>query len=388
MRTVVILLSLLCSSWFSPVSASDSSIDPRSESPSSLSREPTPFNEAQRAASEGRYEDVVTILTAVIDARGLSGNASGLSSDELAIAHSNRGIAYSLEKNYALAIQDLQQAITLNPEHLLTLNHLGILAEHVEGNFAVAASWYAKAATLGYAASQVNLGNLFRDGRGVEKDYAKAVQLYQLAVEQNYEVGLVALGEMYIQGAGVPRDEATGLALLRQGVAKGVVTGHYYLGIAYEKGRGVPQSFDTALDHYRTSAMQGHAPSQGALGYMYRRGHSVDKDFMEAVKWYRLAAEQGDAKAANRLSWLLATCPTADVCNGRVALEFAGLAVQSDRSATNLDSLAAAYARTGEFDRALQVVREILNDESLSDIALKKYRRRIERYQNGIPFQL
>jgi pentatricopeptide repeat protein len=59
-----------------------------------------------------------------------------------------------------------------------------------------------------------------------------------------------------------------------------------------------------------------------------------------------------------------------------------------ERSATNLDSLAAAYARVGEFDRALQVVNEILADEILSSSARTKYTSRIDRYNNGIPFQL
>jgi len=114
----------------------------------------------------------------------------------------------------------------------------------------------------------------------------------------------------------------------------------------------------------------------------------MDKDFVEAVRWYRLAAEQGNVLAANRLAWLMAACPIEDVCNGEVALEFAALAVQQERTATNLDSLAAAYARIGDFDRALQVIKEILSDKSLSSSARVKYSRRIDRYQNGIPFQL
>jgi TPR repeat protein len=342
---------------------------------------PSLFEQAQIAAAAGKYGEVVSILTSAIEQQTLQ-------DDDLAIAYSNRGIAYSLMQQYGLAVQDLQLAIRINPEHPLSLNHLGILAEHVEQDFAKAAEWYSRAASLGYAASEVNLGNLYRSGQGVVRDTARAVRLYELAVEQDYDVALVALGEMYMEGNGIARNPARGRALLQEGVSRGVVTGHYYLGIAYEEGIGVAIDYDQARLHYRNAAIQGHAPSQGALGYLYRRGNGVDKDFVEAIKWFRLEAEQGNVLAANRLAWLMATCPVKEVCNGKVALEFAGLAVQKERSVTNLDTLAAAYARVGEFDRALQVISEVLSDESLSISARTKYEGRIDRYSNGIPFQL
>lgn len=339
------------------------------------------FSTAQQAAAEGQYDKVVSLLTDAIE-------SGALDESDTAIAYSNRGIAYSLLKRYGLAIQDLHQAIRLNPGHPLTLNHLGILAEHVELDFAKAAEWYQKAADVGYPASQVNLANLYRDGRGVERSNARAAEYLLLAVEQNYDVAMVALGSMYLEGTGVARNEQKGLEMLREGISRGVVTGHYYLGRAYEQGQGVARDFGKAMDHYRQAALQGHAASQGALGYLYRKGLGVEKDFIEAVKWYSLAAEQGDVIAANRLGWLLATCPIKDVCDGSLALDYAGIAVRMNRSASNLDTLAAAYARIGEFDRALSVIDEILAKDTLSEAARRKFERRIERYQNGIPFQI
>ena len=339
------------------------------------------FAEAQVAASEDRYEDVITILTAALE-RG------NLDDGEKAIAHGNRGIALSLVHSYPEALEDLQRAIELDPEHQLSLNHLGILAEHVYLDFEAAAHWYDKAARLGYPASAVNLGNLYRRGQGVEKDSAKAVQLFAQAARNNYSSALVSLGAMYLNGEGVERDYDQALELLRQGVSEGVTSGHFYLGRAYEEGLGVDRSDSVAFDHYRLAAVQGFAPAQGALGYLYRRGLGVEKNFVEAARWLRLAAEQGDSIAANRLAWLLATCPIQEVCNGRAAIEFATLAVNAERSATNLDTLAAAHARVGEFDAALAIIEEILTLKNLSDTAREKFARRIAWYRNGIPFQI
>ncbi|MBO6555665.1 MAG: SEL1-like repeat protein [Pseudomonadales bacterium] len=368
MRYLVVLLTCVLLNAFSVTSVAEDAAQ-------------SVFSTAQQAAAEGRYDDVISLLSSAID-------GGSLSETDTAIAFSNRGIAYSLLKRYGLAVQDLNQAIRLNPEHPLTLNHLGILAEHVELNFAKAAAWYQKAVDLGYPASQVNLANLYRSGRGVERNDALAAQYLILAVQQNYDAALVALGEMYMDGTGVARNEQKGLELLREGVSRGVVTGNFYLGRAYEKGSALQKDYVKAMAHYRESAMQGHAPSQGALGYLYRKGLGAKRDFIEAAKWYGLASEQGDAIAANRLAWLLATCPIDEICDGNAALEYAGLAIKADRSASNLDTLAAAYARVGEFDRALSVVNEILALDDLSDAARRKYERRIDRYQNGIPFQI
>lgn len=343
---------------------------------------PPAFIQAQTAAAEGRYEDVVEILTGLLDSR------MQLDDDSKVIALSNRGIAYSLLKRYGLALQDLNLAIRLDPEHLLTLNQLGILAEHVDLDYAAAAKWYGKAASLGYAASQVNMGQLFREGRGVEKAPYKAVELFSAARDQGYDPAFVALGEMYLEGAGVQRNPTLAVELLTEGVGRGVITGHHYLGIAHQHGLGVEQDFETAFAHFYEAAVVGHAPSQGALGYLYRRGDGVPRSFTEAVKWYKLAAEQGDVPALTRIAWLLATCPQEDICDGEAALEYAAVAVRNRASPSSLDSLAAAYARVGQFDRAIQIMDEVLKDPNLSANSARKYEARLARYQNGIPSQL
>ncbi|MFT7222403.1 MAG: hypothetical protein ACI8Z1_004029, partial [Candidatus Azotimanducaceae bacterium] len=88
-----------------------------------------------------------------------------------------------------------------------------------------------------------------------------------------------------------------------------------------------------------------------------------------------------------RLAWLMATCPLKTVCNGEVAVQFAQLAVDASPTPSHLDSLAAGYARLGEFDHALDVISRVL-EMALSDTERTKYSGRVDRYTNGIPFQL
>jgi TPR repeat protein len=65
-----------------------------------------------------------------------------------------------------------------------------------------------QAAALGLPLAMKNLGNLYRDGRGVPKDYAQARQWYEKAAAGGQTVAMVQLGELYRQGHGVPKDIA------------------------------------------------------------------------------------------------------------------------------------------------------------------------------------
>jgi Flp pilus assembly protein TadD len=74
------------------------------------------------------------------------------------------------------------------------------------------------------------------------------------------------------------------------------------------------------------------------------------------------AAHGGDVTVANNLAWLLATCPDGRYRDGPRALRLAEWACQatSYQSPPLLDSLAAAYAEVGRFDRAIATTRQAL----------------------------
>jgi tetratricopeptide (TPR) repeat protein len=70
------------------------------------------------------------------------------------------------------------------------------------------------------------------------------------------------------------------------------------------------------------------------------------------------------ASAHNALAWVLATCPDAEVRNGRKAVTHAEKAVEltERKSGAYLDTLAAAYAEARRFDDAVRVQQEALGD--------------------------
>jgi len=79
-----------------------------------------------------------------------------------------------------------------------------------------------------------------------------------------------------------------------------------------------------------------------------------------ASDWLARAAAQNSPQALNDYAWLLSTSPFDEVRNGQQAVTLAMQAVQRNRSPSYLDTLAAAYAETGKFDRAVETQREAL----------------------------
>jgi hypothetical protein len=126
---------------------------------------------------------------------------------------------------------------------------------------AEAAKWIRKAAELGYADAQLDLGSLYQNGDGVPKDQVEAAKWYRKAAEQGYANAELNLGSLYY------------------------------------KGEGVAQDYAEALKWYHKGANQGYAYCQNNLGMMYDKGEGVAQNYVEAYKWYNLAAAQGQTNA-------------------------------------------------------------------------------------------
>jgi len=129
----------------------------------------------------------------------------------------------------------------------------------------------------------------------------------------------------------------------------------------------------------------------GKLAKLYARhgrleqAEAVYRDLLEAL---RAPVEKGDPDALNEIAWLLATCNHSAVRNGRSAVTFAEKAVAgtSRQNANFLDTLAAAHAEAGEFEKAVDVQNEaiaLLRDQKTK----KDYESRLKLYQSNSSYR-
>lgn len=331
------------------------------------------FLQAQEAAQQSDFAGVVNVLTQLLDEYELS-------PEYTLLALSNRGVAYSHLEEFKLAQRDLLAAIDISPQHPLSRNQLGVIAENHAGEFEEAAIWYRLAAEQGYPPSQANLAALYWQGKGIERDENLAFELYSSALLQGYNLALTPLGEIHLDEESGFYDPDLAVDFLRKSAEYADATALYYLAEMYENGVHLARDSAAALAHYERAAVAGHPEAQNWLGYRYRSGRGVTQDYTLAVQWYELAAEQGHAQATNRLAWLLATCPRALICDGERALTLVSDLYEVDDSASVLDTLAAAYARVGDFENAVATQEKTLEIRSNAG-----YSARLRQYRAGNP---
>jgi len=114
-----------------------------------------------------------------------------------------------------------------------------------------------KLAEQGDAAAQLNLGLMYKDGRGVQRDDTEAVKWFSKAAEQGKSDALQLVGFMYARGTGVAQDDGEAVKWYRKAAEQDHIVAQFKLGVMYAKGRGAPQDYAMAYAWFNVAAANG-----------------------------------------------------------------------------------------------------------------------------------
>ena len=162
---------------------------------------------------------------------------------------------------------------------------------------------------------------------------------------------------------------------------------HLYFGARLQK-RDMARA---AADHFRRALRYdpGNRDAHALLGESLASLRQYD-GALQAMNRVLDAAPQ-DMDVANNLAWLLATCPESEIRNGQRAVELAESVVQAT-GGTNpvvLDTLAAAMAEVGRFDRAVTIAERAraLAEERGANVLAGEIAARADLYRAGSAFR-
>ena len=153
-----------------------------------------------------------------------------------------------------------------------------------------------------------------------------------------------------------------------------------------------------AIDHYRQalrlrSVFPEAASPLGRLTLEEARRLTEKREFAQAVKLLTDVRRiiPRDLDLTNALARLFATCPDQSLRRGRMAVRLAQQTVTATGSnkPEYLDTLAAAYAETGEFDKALTAAEKALNTANvmgLRELTIQ-ITGRIDLYKASLPYR-
>lgn len=302
---------------------------------------------------------------------------------QLAEAHSNLGSALFKQGNVDAAILQCRQALEIKPQFADAHNNLANALVR-QGKSDEALTHYTKALEIDprSADAHYNLANLLNrldKLDGAVEHYRKALEIDPRRAETYNNLGVVLekrgrpaeamlhyqeavrINPQYAEAHGNlamvfaqqgKLDEA--LVHLQKAVElqPGLVAGHCQLAVVLmDKGR-----LDEAVSHLQMALRidPAYAEARYHLGRVYRaQGKS-----QEAIDQWRegLRAQPGAVRLLNILAWELATSSAPSVRNGAEAVGLAERARQlaGEPSAQLLDTLAAAYAETGQFPAAIR----------------------------------
>ncbi len=299
-------------------------------------------------------------------------------------AHNNLGMALSALNKLDEAISHYRQALQVKPDYARAHTNLAIALKS-QGKLDEAVKHYRLAlqGSLDYAKAHDNLAiALHSQGKFDEaiSHFRQALRIKpgDAKVHNNLGVTLYSQGKL---------DEAVSHFRQALRIKPDYPKARNNLDIAFKsQGR-----LDEVISHLRQELRikPNDAGAHYSLGLRLRTAGQLDESlehFQEAV---RLKPDY--PAPLNIMAWILATHPNPEVRNASQAIELAERAAELTKyqNASVLDTLAAAYAAAGQFDRAATTAQTAIALASTAedDELVNHIRKRLELYKQTRPYR-
>jgi TPR repeat protein len=218
---------------------------------------------------------------------------------------------------------------------------------------------YLHAIALGSADAMYALGVLYLNGHfGAENEVA-GLPLLNQAAELDHSDAIMFLAHLNYAGEAVDRD----LAAARGHYIRASELGNPFAQRSYARfllDRGTAQAGDPqTLEWLKTRADDGDAESMLLLGNLHARGLGTRTNHRSAIHWFKRAVKSApsDPSIVNEVAWTLAVSDQLALRRARYAREIMDTLMETNAQARSrpeyLDTWAATYAATGDFDRAV-----------------------------------
>lgn len=250
---------------------------------------------------------------------------------------------------------------------------------------------YLHAIALGSADAMYAMGVLYLNGHYGENNKIAGVPLLKQAADLNHSDATMFLAHLHYAGEVVDRD----LPAARDLYAEAASLGNPFARKSYARfllDREVEQAGDPrALEWLEELADDGEAESMLLLGNLHARGIGTTPSPRRAVNWFKQAVKRApeDPNIVNEVAWTLTVSDQQRLRRARYARDIMDRLMEANTDARSrpeyLDTWAATYAATGDFDKAVALQEEAVNVATAADYdeVLGILQEHLEAFQSG-----
>ncbi len=222
------------------------------------------------------------------------------------------------------------------------------------------------------------------------ESYKVALRKCQSAAEQGDLNSQWILANIYTHGLAAEKDYANAFVWLQQAAENGHTAAQRELGKRYMWGKGTERNYDQALKWFKLAAREGDTEAEFFMGVIYLGNKQHKGDQASAMNWFKKAAAGGHKMAINNLAWLYATSPNKSLRNGDKGVAIMLPLIEKEpKSSVLLDTLAAAYAESGDFAKAIEYQERAIEHlpEKMKPTIRQGYLDRLSHYQQDKPWR-
>lgn len=232
---------------------------------------------------------------------------------------------------------------------------------------------YLHAIALGSADAMYALGVLYLNGHYGDENKVSGIPLLEQAADLDHAEATMFLAHLHYAGEVVDKN----LVSARSYYAEAADLGNPFARKSYARfllDREAGQQGDPrAIDWLKEMADEGESESMLLLGNLYARGVGTQASTRRAVDWFKQAVDSApqDANIVNEVAWTLAVTEQDKLRRGRYARQIMDRLMEGNAEARQrpeyLDTWAATYAATGDFERAVVLQQQALEVARAAD---------------------
>ncbi|HEY4165070.1 MAG TPA: tetratricopeptide repeat protein [Dongiaceae bacterium] len=174
-----------------------------------------------------------------------------------------------------------------DPEAMNNIGNLYSLGLGVSKDPKQAATWYEKAAQLGFVLAQYNLANLDYN----RNDLKQAARWYTAAAQGGHAKAMYYLAQMYESGDGVEENKTEAAKWYGKASDQELPEGEYEYGQRLINGEGIDQNTQKGSDLVLKAAEAGYGKAQYMMANYYYRGKVIPKNLIEGYVWATQATD-------------------------------------------------------------------------------------------------